>query len=256
MSGAPGDPAEALERDGRCFEAARAWETRGDKQRALANLARVGRSDAHYREACRAAIRLAPACGGPSLAFENLLADYVRTGPQGAADAEAFKELVRTFQQKVFQLAFGFFHNREDAMDIVQETFMRLHQKIDTYKTGYNLQGWVMQIAKNLCVDYFRKNYRRRRALDSGKSLDELQIPAEENTSADRAAELKDLLSRSVQKLADKQRTIFIMRHYNQFQVEEIARMLNISPGTVKSLHFKAVQNLRGRLSPFLGVSR
>ncbi len=172
-----------------------------------------------------------------------------------AGDREAFKALVRAFQQKVFQDAFAFFGNREDAMDIVQETFMRLLQKIGTYKQGHSLQGWVLQIAKNLCVDHFRKHYRRR-TLETTISLDELQVPVEESASARRAHDLKDLLSRSIHLLADKQRTIFIMRHYNQFQVEEIARMLNISPGTVKSLHFKAVQNLKGRLSPYLGVSR
>jgi RNA polymerase sigma-70 factor (ECF subfamily) len=173
-----------------------------------------------------------------------------------AGDREAFKDLVGTYQQKVFQLAYAFFGNREDAMDIVQETFLRLHQKIDTFRSGYSLQGWVMQIAKNLCVDYFRKNYRRRKEFESGKSLDELNLPAEENAAAGRAAEVKDILSRCIHKLAEKQRLIFVMRHYNQFQVEEIARILNIAPGTVKSLHFKAVQNLKSRLSPYLGVSR
>ncbi|MBN2199853.1 MAG: RNA polymerase sigma factor, partial [Candidatus Aminicenantes bacterium] len=123
-------------------------------------------------------------------------------------------------------------------------------------REGHSVQGWILQIAKNLCVDYFRKHYRRRREHEAAVSLDELRVPAEESDSARRAGELKDLLSRSIRLLADKQRTIFIMRHYNQFQVEEIARMLNISPGTVKSLHFKAVRNLKGRLSPYLGVSR
>jgi RNA polymerase sigma-70 factor (ECF subfamily) len=179
------------------------------------------------------------------------LIDRIRAG-----DREAFKDFVRAYQQKVFQLAYAFFGNREDAMDIVQETFLRLHQKLDTFRSGYSLQGWVLQIAKNLCIDYFRKNYRRRKELESEKSLDDLQLAAEENGAAARAAELKDLLSRCIQKLADKQRMIFVMRHYNQFQVEEIARILNIAPGTVKSLHFKAVQNLKSQLSPFLGVSR
>jgi len=173
-----------------------------------------------------------------------------------AGDREAFKDLVRSSQQRVFQLAFAFFGNREDAMDIVQETFLRLHQKIGSYKEGFSLQGWVMQIAKNLCVDYFRKHYRRRREVEAGVSLDDLQVASEESASARKASDLKDLLSRSIHLLADKQRTIFIMRHFNELQVEEIARMLNISPGTVKSLHFKAVQNLKGRLSPYMGVSR
>ena len=60
-----------------------------------------------------------------------------------------------------------------------------------------------------------------------------------------RASDLKDILSRCVERLADRQRQIFILRHYNQLKNEEIARTLDISLGTVKSLHFKAIQNLR-----------
>ncbi len=169
-------------------------------------------------------------------------------------DRDAFQELVRAHQQKVFQLAYAFFGNREDALDIVQETFLRLHQKIGTYREGWPLHGWVLQIAKNICVDFFRRNAGRRK-FEAGVDPEDLQIPAEERDSARRTSDLKDLLSRSIRLLADRQRTVFIMRHCQEYAVDDIARMLNISPGTVKSLHFKAVRNLKNRLSPYLGVT-
>ena len=65
--------------------------------------------------------------------------------------------------------------------------------------------------------------------------------------------DLKDILSRCVNRLAERQRTIFIMRHYSQLKNEEIAQALGISLGTVKSLHFKAVHNLRALVGPYLG---
>ena len=170
-----------------------------------------------------------------------------------AGDREAFREIVRLYQQKVFVLAYSFFRNREDALDIVQDTFLRLHEKIRMFEKGRNFQGWLLQIAKNLCVDYYRKNYSRRKELESEKNLDELS-PAAPGDPAGQALDLKEPLSRCLERLAKQQRTIFILKHFNELQYNEIAQVLNISVGTVKSLHYKAVQNLRKHLTPYLGV--
>ncbi|NOR15163.1 MAG: sigma-70 family RNA polymerase sigma factor, partial [Candidatus Aminicenantes bacterium] len=75
-------------------------------------------------------------------------------------DREAFKTLTSLYQKKVYLLAYSFFRNRDDALDIVQETFLRLYQKADMYKEGHSFQNWLLQIAKNLCIDYYRKHYR------------------------------------------------------------------------------------------------
>lgn len=168
-------------------------------------------------------------------------------------DREAFMTLTRLYQKKVFVLTYSFFRNKEDALDLVQETFLRLYQKIDTFEKGRNFEGWLLQIAKNLCIDYYRKNYGKRRELESGKTVEELNIPDARAQEAHSFADFKEILTRCVDKLAERQRTIFIMRHYNQMKNEEIAQVLNISLGTVKSLHFKAIQNLRALMSPYLG---
>ncbi|MBN2408361.1 MAG: sigma-70 family RNA polymerase sigma factor, partial [Candidatus Aminicenantes bacterium] len=72
-------------------------------------------------------------------------------------DRQAFKEIVSLYQQKVFLLAYSILRNREDALDVVQETFMRLYQRFDAYEREGNFQAWLLQIAKNLSIDYFRK---------------------------------------------------------------------------------------------------
>lgn len=171
-----------------------------------------------------------------------------------AGDREAFREIVRLYQQRVFVLAYSFFKNREDALDIVQDTFLRLHEKIGLYERGRNFQGWLLQIAKNLCVDYYRKNYRKRKEFESEKSLDELSPAAPSDPAGQDAIDLKTPFSRCVERLAERQRMIIILKHYNELPYNEIAQVLNISIGTVKSLHFKAVQNLRKLLTPYLGV--
>jgi len=168
-------------------------------------------------------------------------------------DREAFMTLTRMYQKKVFVLTYSFFRNKEDALDLVQETFLRLYQKIHMFEKDRNFEGWMLQIAKNLCIDYYRKNYGKRRELESGKTVEELNVADAREEGAHSASDFREILTRCVDKLAERQRTIFIMRHYNQMKNEEIAQILNISLGTVKSLHFKAIQNLRVLMSPYLG---
>ena len=74
---------------------------------------------------------------------------------------EAFMTIVGAYQQRVFVMAYSMLRNKkEDALDVVQETFLRLFQKAGQFKEGCNFQGWLLRIAKNLSVDYYRKNYR------------------------------------------------------------------------------------------------
>jgi len=168
-------------------------------------------------------------------------------------DREAFQELVSLYQKRIFLLAFSFFRNREDAMDIVQETFMRLYQKIHTFREGQNFQSWIFQVAKNLCIDHYRKNRSKRKEWASDQNIEEMNFSSQDRDDSHQAVDLKMIFSRCLEKLAEKQRTVFVLKHYNQLKYREIAQVLNISPGTVKSLHFKAVQNLRGLISPYLG---
>jgi len=169
-------------------------------------------------------------------------------------DRQAFKSIVVLYQQKVFLLAFSILRNREDALDVVQETFMRLYQKLDQYEKDRNFQAWLLQIAKNMSIDFYRKHHARRRELESERSIEELPLAAEDHRSNPESSELSRLLSRNLERLAERQRLIFVMKHFNGLEYREIAQVLGISVGTVKSLHFKAVRNLKNWLSPQLGI--
>jgi len=178
----------------------------------------------------------------------NTLIEKIKEG-----DREAFMTVTRLYQKKVFLLAFSFFHNKEDAMDIVQETFLRFYQKVKMFHSGRNFQSWLLQIAKNLCIDYYRKNYSKSQEWDRKKPIEEMNLPAQSEHDPYRSSDLKRIFSTCIKKLAEKQRMIFVMKHYNQLKYREIAQVLDISLGTAKSLHFKAVQNLRGLMTPYLG---
>ncbi len=170
-------------------------------------------------------------------------------------DREAFKAITRLYQKKVFLLAYSFFRNHEDAMDIVQETFLRFYQKAAMFEPGKNFQNWLLQIAKNLCIDQYRRQHRKDREFLVDAEPEEVKYewsgPAPDPTSS---SDLKHIFGLCLSRLSERQRMIFVMRHYNQLHYTEIAQILNIAVGTVKSLNFKAIQNLKIHMSPYVGA--
>lgn len=178
----------------------------------------------------------------------DILMGKIRKG-----DREAFMTLTRLYQKKVFLLAFSFFRNKEDALDVVQETFFRLYQKAHLYQRGKNFQNWILHIAKNICIDYYRKNYNHQNEYEKAKNLDEMSVHTIGEERLHHSIDLKDIVSLCLERLSEKQRMIFVMKHYNQLEYREIAEVLDLALGTVKSLHFKAVQNLRALMNPYLG---
>lgn len=189
-------------------------------------------------------------CGPEPREILSLL-ERIREG-----DREAFRTVARLYQQKVFVMAFSILRNKEDALDAVQETFLRLYQKSASYRPGHNFQGWLLQIARNVSIDYYRKHRQKRKEWETSRPVDEIPVAIEDRASDSHDSDLRTAFSRCVDKLAARQKTVFMMRHYNELQFSEISDALRISPGTAKSLHFKAVQNLRKWLIPYLGMER
>jgi RNA polymerase sigma-70 factor (ECF subfamily) len=169
-------------------------------------------------------------------------------------DREAFMTVIRLYQQKVFVLAYSILRDREDALDAVQETFLRLYQKAGLYRPGRSFQGWLLQMAKNISIDSYRKHQRKRREWETSKPLEEIPVAIEDRAGDSADSDLRSAFARSVETLAERQKMVFVMRHYSELPFSEISEAMRISVGTAKSLHFKAVQNLRKRLAPVLGM--
>jgi RNA polymerase sigma-70 factor (ECF subfamily) len=178
----------------------------------------------------------------------ELLVDRVKNG-----DKEAFMGIVSGYQQKVFVLAYSMVRDREDALDLVQETFMRLYEKIQSYRSGGNFQAWLMQIVRNLTIDFLRKNKSRNQ--NNHDSLEVERAKLTSNQDNPDHFNPKEMIHKAVLALPEKQRLVFIMHHFDDLKYQEIATQLQIAEGTVKSLHFKAVQKLRKLLAPQLGGS-
>jgi len=176
---------------------------------------------------------------------DNELIRLVKEG-----NGQAFTEIIRLYQKGVFKVAYGFFRDRDDAMEIVQETFMRVYEKIDKFDNHSSFKNWIYRIASNLCIDFYRKFKSKKPHSQDISELDNIQssdtVAPEEHLDRQN---FKENLEVSLQTLSKRQKMIFVMKHFNALKYREISDILNISVGTVKSLHHRAVRSLKGKLA-------
>lgn len=177
-----------------------------------------------------------------------------------AGDPSAFRELVEAYQRKVYGLAFEMTRNHADAEDISQITFMKIHKAIGTLKPGYGLSTWIYQITHNAALDHLRKRpfYPKEAAASPAHALpfDEPSDPAPRPEQTVEAACLRRRIDEALDKFSERERAVFVLRHYHDLKVREIAQTLGVSLGTVKSYLFRSIQKLQKELDaaePCLG---
>lgn len=176
--------------------------------------------------------------------------ELVRLVKQG--DQQAFTELITLYQKRIFKMAFGFFRDKDDAMEIVQETFLRVYEKIDKFDLHSSFKNWIYRVAYNLCIDFYRKFKSKKNQSQDMFELDEVRNIAvvDPEAQADRQI-FKEDLEKSLLTLSKRQKMIFVMKHFSALKYKEISDILNISVGTVKSLHHRAAKALKKRLAHY-----
>jgi RNA polymerase sigma-70 factor (ECF subfamily) len=180
---------------------------------------------------------------------ERLLLQRIHGG-----EKEAFAELVRLCQEQVFTLAYGFFHDREEALEIVQETFMRVHAKIAMFRPEHSLRGWIYRLAHNLCIDRYRRQAKKRRRECGLDDVPAGQLPAAgDGRDAWDAQRLAEAIERVLAKLSLRQRSVFILKYRQGLKLQQVAEAMAVSLGTVKALHHRAIARMRRELAPGLG---
>ncbi len=176
--------------------------------------------------------------------------DESLAGRAQGGDAEAFARLVRRYESPLFGYMRRMLGNAHDAEDAFQETFLRVHANLHKYRADRPFRPWVYRIATNLCRDRLR--YRKRRPsvsldapCDTGAALGErLAAGGEGADGPARTAETRERLEAALGRLSAKHRAVFLMARYEGLPYEEIAAVLRVPVGTVKSRMNKAVKVL------------
>jgi len=178
-------------------------------------------------------------------------------------DREAFRQLVERYQRRLFSVAYGMLRNREDSMDVVQESFVKVYRHIDSFLGTSSFYTWAYRICVNLCIDQLRKRARRQQvdyddAMQRSEEVDgdDNIMPSTLGVNPAKVYQRKELLeqlSAAMEALSEKHRSIIILREVQGLSYTEIAEILEISKGTVMSRLHHARQNLQKSLEEYLG---
>ncbi len=167
-------------------------------------------------------------------------------------EVNAFEEIVRKYQKQVYNIAYGYIGNYEDAYDISQEVFLKVYKSIGKLKDNSAFGFWLRRITLNACTDYIRNQVNE-------MSMDDLSYVSNhyysDNGTSDKlmeSGELGKVISKAIQRLPKKQQKVFILRHYEGLALKDIAETLNCSLGTVKAHLFRATRRLRDILMPYV----
>ena len=167
---------------------------------------------------------------------DKILVERCRQG-----DDDAWREFVDRFGQKIYSVAYHFTLRREDAEELSQEIFLKIFESLDKYNGGFPLIAWIVALARNLCID----RYRRRKREQSFRFVsDEAVAPllkAQEDPSADaiRKERIK-MLFWALAEIPEDLAEILVLRDLDGLAYEEIGQALELPDGTVKSRLFRA----------------
>lgn len=165
-------------------------------------------------------------------------------------DRRAFGMLVYHYQRQAYAVAYSFVGNREDALELAQESFARAYKAMDRFDASLPFYPWLYRIIKNTCLNHLKKRKRRGEV-----SLDGMQETGFDvvsgGESVDKYLHRDDLrlrLAGALEKLPEDHREILVLRHFQELSYKEIADCLGIPQGTVMSRLHAARKNLRGCL--------
>ncbi len=186
--------------------------------------------------------------------------DLVRRVQEG--DHEAFRALYTRYHRRAYAVAYGVVKNKQDALDVVQDGFVKVHKHIDKFQGTSSFYTWLYRIIMNLAIDHVR---RRRNA--KGMEYDD-RIGRDEDVAGDGALlprildanpaktvirrELLDRITAALAELPEYHRAVILLREVEGMSYEEMAQVLDVPKGTIMSRLFHARKKMQASLSDYM----
>ncbi len=166
---------------------------------------------------------------------------------------------MKRYQRKTYSVAYGFLRNQEDALDVVQESFIKVHRYIGKFEGNSSFYTWLYRIVANLCIDHLRRAKRHRDVeFDDGLRHDGKDESSTNLTHLTTYGDPGDMLRRkeilsaveeSLDHLSDKHRAVIVMRELQGLSYEQMAEAMECSKGTIMSRLFHARRNMQRLLA-------
>ena len=172
-----------------------------------------------------------------------------------AGDADAFGEIVRRWERRIYALAYGILGREEDARDAAQETFIAAFRNLSGFRGEAKVSSWLHRIAVNQCITRQRRaKVRGETSLEGAAEDNGAQFAAPPGESPARIVEgleRTDAVRRAVAALPPDLREVLVLKEFEQLTFQEIADTLAVPLSTVKSRLYTALKQLRPRLEKF-----
>lgn len=165
-------------------------------------------------------------------------------------DPTAFEGLVDAFQERFYRVAYRVLGDPDEALDVVQDAFVKIHGQIGSWDGDSRFASWAFRVVTNLAIDGLRRRGRERKACEHrAQELPEHEEDrAGDGLVAEETVELVAQVKAAIEGLPPGQRAIVALRHYEGFSLKEIAEIRGCALGTVKSTLHQAFRNLRQSL--------
>lgn len=193
--------------------------------------------------------------------------DLVLVDRARAGDEQAFRALFERYHRRAYSLAFGVVRHRDDALDVVQEAFIKAHRHIGKFEGTSSFYTWLYRIVMNLSIDHIRRTKRARNvefddAVAQGESDsvgEESLLPRVLDENPGRSLvrkEMREHIGSALADLSDNHRAVLVMRELEGLSYEEMAQAMGCSKGTIMSRLFHARRNMQKRLLELMGGER
>jgi RNA polymerase sigma-70 factor, ECF subfamily len=172
-------------------------------------------------------------------------------GRLAQGDRDALAPLMERYHRRVYRIALAYLRNPDDALDVVQDTFVKAYENAARWSAEADVQPWLTRIAVNQSIDRYRRERRRRQSFEPLAEGDRDEHAVSEAPSPERhaaGAEAGARIQEALLTLPPRQRAVFVLRHYEERSLEEIASTLGLRLGTVKSSLHRAIHEMRRRL--------
>jgi len=196
--------------------------------------------------------------GGCELNYiETRLAKLSRGG-----DRRAFAELVELYKDKIYHLGYRMLNQKQEAEDIVQETFLRVYMNLERYDENQKFSTWIYRIATNLCIDRLRKrkpSYSIDAEVTDGETTDWHALLASKDAGPDEElilSETQTNIREAIQTLPEKYKAVVVLRYLHDMSLQEIADVLNMPVTTIKTRVHRGREFLRKKLESEFGNKR
>ncbi len=163
-------------------------------------------------------------------------------------EREDFKSCYIKYANKIYRVAYKMLNNHEDAVDVVQEVFLRAYKNWNNFKGLSKMSTYLYRIAVNLSYDYFRRKSKEKKIENLNyENLASLSFKNDFDTKF-RNERIINEIKEEIDKLTEKQKTVFILKTYEELTYEEIAKILRKRVGTIKATYYQTLQKIRDNL--------